>query len=149
MSLKSLHSIFFNEEKCINFLLEKEILKDKQSCKICNSEITRYINYYKCKNRKCNKTESVFKNTIFSNSNIKCNDILLIGYFWLCKLSYTSINMMSTFSSVTIIKFTNIFRDLAISKLTNEDHIIGGKNIICEIDESKFKKYENFWVVGN
>ncbi|KAF0492495.1 Transposase, ISXO2-like domain-containing protein [Gigaspora margarita] len=55
--------------------------------------------------------------------------------------------MISTFSSVTIIKFTNIFRDLAISKLTSEDHIIGEKNIICEIDESKFKKYENFWVV--
>ena len=70
MALKSLHDIFFNEEKCINFLLEKEILKDKQSCEICNSEITRYINYYKCKNRECNKTESVFKNTIFSNSNI-------------------------------------------------------------------------------
>ncbi|KAF0419436.1 Transposase, ISXO2-like domain-containing protein [Gigaspora margarita] len=49
--------------------------------------------------------------------------------------------MMTTFSSVTIIKFTNIFRDLAISKLTSEDYIIGRKNIICEIDESKFKKY--------
>ncbi|KAF0507145.1 Transposase, ISXO2-like domain-containing protein [Gigaspora margarita] len=56
--------------------------------------------------------------------------------------------MMTTFSSITIIKFVNLFRNLAISKLTNEDHIIGGKNIICEIDESKFKKYENFWVVG-
>jgi len=109
MSLKSLHNIFFNEEKCINFLLEKKILKNKLSCEICNSEVTRYINYYKYKNRECNKTETVFKNTIFSNSNIKCNDILLIGYFWLCKLNYTSISMMTTFSSVTIIKFTNMF----------------------------------------
>ncbi|KAF0486143.1 Transposase, ISXO2-like domain-containing protein [Gigaspora margarita] len=48
--------------------------------------------------------------------------------------------MMSTFSSVTIIKFTNIFRDLAVSKLTSEDHIIGGKNIICEIDESSVER---------
>ncbi|KAF0358677.1 Transposase, ISXO2-like domain-containing protein [Gigaspora margarita] len=57
--------------------------------------------------------------------------------------------MMTTFSSITIIKFVNLYRDLAISKLTSEDHIIGRKNIICEIDESKFKKYENFWVVGD
>ncbi|KAF0552467.1 Transposase, ISXO2-like domain-containing protein [Gigaspora margarita] len=55
--------------------------------------------------------------------------------------------MITTFSPVTIIKFVNIFRDLAISKLTSEDFIIGGKNIICEIDESKFKKYGDFWVV--
>ncbi|CAG8853797.1 46411_t:CDS:1, partial [Gigaspora margarita] len=50
-----------------------------------------------------------------------------------------SVNMMTTFSPVTIIKFTNLFRDLVISKLTIEDFIIGGKNVICEIDESKFK----------
>ena len=31
----------------------------------------------------------------------------------------------------------------------SEDFIIRGKNIICEIDENKFKKYEDFWVVGN
>ncbi|KAF0489084.1 Transposase, ISXO2-like domain-containing protein [Gigaspora margarita] len=41
MSLKSLHNIFFNEEKCINFLLEKEILKDKQSYEICRVESTK------------------------------------------------------------------------------------------------------------
>jgi hypothetical protein len=148
MSLKSLRNIFFDEEECINFLLEKDILKNKQNCEICNSQVTRYTNYYRCKNRDCSKIESVFKNTIFFNSNIKCCDILLIGYFWLCKLNYTSISMMTTFSSITIIKFVNLFRDLAISKLVPEDFIIGGKNIICEIDESKFKKHDDFWVVG-
>ncbi|CAG8843353.1 27076_t:CDS:1, partial [Gigaspora margarita] len=58
-------------------------------------------------------------------------------YFWLCKLSYISISMMPSFLSVTIIKFTNLFRDLAISKLTSEDHIIEKKNIVCEIDENR------------
>ncbi|KAF0512017.1 Transposase, ISXO2-like domain-containing protein [Gigaspora margarita] len=43
--------------------------------------------------------------------------------------------MMTTFSSITIIQFVNLFGDLAISKLTSEDYIIGGKNIICEIDK--------------
>ncbi|CAG8799828.1 3428_t:CDS:1, partial [Dentiscutata erythropus] len=36
----------------------------------------------------------------------------------------------------------------AINSLTADDFIIGGKNVICEIDKSKFKKYEDFWIVG-
>ncbi|CAG8760291.1 14071_t:CDS:1, partial [Dentiscutata erythropus] len=35
----------------------------------------------------------------------------------------------------------------AINSLTADDFIIGGKNIICEIDKSKFKKYKDFWIV--
>ncbi|KAF0429401.1 hypothetical protein F8M41_005697 [Gigaspora margarita] len=58
--------------------------------------------------------------------------------------------MLTSFSSVTIIKFTNIFQDLAISKLTSEDHIIGEKNIICKIDENgvkRIKKKKCFFVI--
>ncbi|KAF0468034.1 Transposase, ISXO2-like domain-containing protein [Gigaspora margarita] len=118
----------------------KEILQNSKEKVFINTKNKNI--YLMIKENRIDKWEK-----IIGIVNIKYNDILLIGYFWLCKLSYTSINVMSTFSSVTIIKFTNIFRDLAISKLTSEDYIIGGKNIICEIDESKFKKYENFWVV--
>ncbi|KAF0365727.1 Transposase, ISXO2-like domain-containing protein [Gigaspora margarita] len=48
--------------------------------------------------------------------------------------------MMTTFLSITIIKFVNLFRDLAIFKLTSKDHIIEGKNIICKIDESEVER---------
>jgi transposase-like protein len=42
----------------------------------------------------------------------------------------------------------NIFRNRVINTLTEQDLIIGGKNIIVEIDKSKFRKNENWWVVG-
>jgi hypothetical protein len=40
------------------------------------------------------------------------------------------------------------FQDLMIFSLTEDDFRIGGKNIIVEIDESKFRKIKNWWIVG-
>ena len=146
MDLKKLYELFFDEKKCIEFLFEKNILKPKTNCNTCNSKTKHVDKIYKYNN--CNTTVTIFKESIFSNCNIKCCDILFIGYLWLCKLNYTSINMMTTYSLVTIIKFINLFRDRAINSLTADDFVIGEKNIICEVDESKFKKYEDFWIVG-
>ena len=52
---------------------------------------------------------------------------------------------MTNHSSNTIVNYIKIFRNLVINTLEDDDMIIGGKNIIVEIDESKFK---DFWVVG-
>ncbi|CAG8658903.1 16058_t:CDS:2, partial [Dentiscutata erythropus] len=51
------------------------------------------------------------------------------------------------YSPQTIVKFTKIFHKLVINTLTNNDETIGGNRVIVEIDESKFKKDKDFWVV--
>jgi transposase-like protein len=81
---------------------------------------------------------------------------MFIGYCWLCGNKYTSIVRMTGHSSNTITSYMNFFRELVISTLEDDNHVIGGPGIIVEIDESKFgkRKYyrgrmiEGVWVVG-
>ena len=141
--LKSLSKILLDENKSIKFLFDKNIIQ-KPRCQICNIEISKYrLKLYKCKN--CQKTLSIYKNTIFDNSKIKSSDILLIAYFLLNKINYSSISYMTSYSSITIEKYINIFRELMINSLQEDDFLLGEDRIICEADESLFN---NFWVMG-
>jgi transposase-like protein len=103
---------------------------------------------YRYKNKRCQKSLSVFTNSFFAKNHIICSDILLISYYWLCKAKYTTINLITKHSSTTVVKYINLFRDIIVNTLTENDFKIGGNNIIVEIDESKFKKNETWWVVG-
>ena len=42
-NLKSLKNILFDEQECINFLFEQDILYKSQSCSHCNSQLRREI----------------------------------------------------------------------------------------------------------
>jgi transposase-like protein len=140
--LKSLKDIFFDEQNCIDFLFENDILYKLQLCSHCNSSLN--INYkdkiYRCINKECRKAVSIFKDSFFAKSHLKCSDIMLIGYYWLCGCSYSSIINMTGHSPNTVTNYMNFFRELVVSTLEDDDNIIGGPGIIVEIDESKFGK---------
>ena len=158
-SLKSLRNILFDEQECIKFLFENNILYNLRSCSNCDSSL--YYEHkrklYRCNNRRqrC-KSVSIYKDSFFSNSHLKCSDVMLIGYLWLCKSSYTAIQSMTGHSSNTITGYMNFFRELVISTLEDDNQMIGGEGVIVEIDESKFgrNKYHRgrpingVWVVG-
>jgi transposase-like protein len=155
-NLKSLKNILFDEQECINFLFEQDILYKPQSCSHCNSSLYRERKLWRCRNRKCRKSVSIFKDSFFSENHLNCSDTMLIGYLWLCKTKHTSIIHMTGHSPNTITDYMNLFRELIIDTLEDEDDIIGGDNIIVEIDESKFgrRKYnrgrviDGVWIVG-
>src|SRR5438132_4373931 len=155
-SLKSLKDIFFDEQKCIDFLFENNILYKPQLCLHCGSSLYREDKLFRCVNRQCRKSMSIFKDSFFAKNHLKSSDTMLIGYFWLCKTKYTSINYITGHSSNTITNYMNFFRELVIDTLEDDDCMIGGVNIVVEIDESKFgrRKYhrgrmiEGVWVVG-
>jgi transposase-like protein len=156
--LKSLENILFNEKKCIDFLFEKDILYKPQTCSYCEDESPLYREgkLFRCINRQCRKSVSIFKNSFFAKDHLKCSDTMLIGYYWLCKINYTSIRHMTGHSSNTITNYMNFFRELVISTLEDDNNMIGGEGIIVEIDESKFcrRKYhrgcviQGVWIVG-
>ena len=141
-STKLIKEILFDEESCIKFLIDKQIIIKPEKCD-CESEIYRTKKIFRCKNKNCNKTISIFRNTLFSKSKLKYSEIIFIGYLYLCKLKYTSISYMTNQSSRTIVNYINIFRDLIINTLDNNDQIIGGSGVVVEVDESKFKKLES------
>ena len=155
-NLKILKNILFDEKECINFLFENDILYKLQSCLHCNSSLYRERRLYRCINRQCRKSVSIFKDSFFAKNRLTCSDVMLIGYLWLCKNSHTSIVKMTGHPSKTITSYMNFFRELIIDTLKDDNHMIGGEGIIVEIDESKFgkRKYhrgriiDGVWVVG-
>src|SRR5437868_3832536 len=139
LNTETIKEILFNEESCIKFLIEKQIIIKQDICE-CKSEIYRTKKIFRCKNKNCNKTVSIFKNTLFSKSKLKYSEIMFIGYLYLCKLKYISISYMTNQSSRTIVNYINIFRDLIINTLDNNDQIIDRSDVVVKVDESKFKK---------
>lgn len=155
-TIKTLRSILGNEKKCIKFLFENDILYKPKSCLYCSSSLYREKKLYRCNNRQCRKSISIFKDSFFAKNHLPCSDVMLIGYFWLCKANYTSITQMTGHSPKTVTSYMNFFRELVIDTLQDDNNIIGGEGIIVEIDESKFgrRKYhrgriiEGVWVFG-
>ena len=150
--LKYIYNILSDEKECIKFLFKNDILYKPQSCSHCGSLLYREGKRYRC--HQCRKTVSIYKDSFFAKNRLKCSDAMLIGYFWLCKDSHTSIAHKTRHSPKTITSYMNFLRELVINTL--DDHMIGGEGVIVEIDESLFgqRKFHRgrlipgVWVVG-
>ena len=75
--------------------------------------------------------------------SIRCHEVLLLAYLWLCQSTYTTIKAQTGISPKTIAKWIRIFERVIQLDLEGEDNMIGGEGIIVEIDESKFGKRKN------
>jgi hypothetical protein len=144
-TLKKIQDILLKQDACIEFLIEKDIIKKQEKCQYCDSLVFKYKKFYRCKNTNCRKLVSVFKDSFFSKQHLQCSDVLTIGYYWLLKTKLIQIGTITAHSPKIIIKYIKKFRGLAIDSLRQDDFIIGGNKIIIEIDESKF---HDFWIFG-
>jgi transposase-like protein len=148
--------IFTDENECIKFLFDNNILYKPKECKICKANLSRDKKRFICVNKKCRKSVSIFKDSFFSKGHVKCNLTMMIGYFWLSKCNYYTIEKMTGHSPNTITDYMKFYRELVIDTLKDYEDKIGGKGIIVEIDESKFgrRKYhrgrviDGVWIIG-
>jgi transposase-like protein len=82
--------------------------------------------------------------------------MLLLGYFWLTKTPFNLACIFTGHSAHTVSAYYKHYRQLVSDSLDDDDTLIGGPNIVVEIDESKFgkRKYnrghrvEGCWVLG-
>jgi transposase-like protein len=152
----SLIGILRDEKECIKFLFDNDILYNPQSCLYCGSSLYREKNLHRCIERQCRKSVSIFKDSFFANNNLKCSEVMMIGYLWLCGNSHSSIVKMTGHSTKTITSYLEFFRELVANTLEDDNQMIGGPGVIVEIDESKFGKNKyhrghpvgGVWVVG-
>lgn len=156
--LSDMSDIFFNEEKCIEFLIKENIFTKTRICPKCQKNMKLEIKHmrFRCGKKSCRKNVSLRYDTFFEGHKLQCSQILLLAYLWLSKMPTKSIIEMSKCSSRTVCSFTDIFRNLISKSLECEDTIIGGEDIIVEVDETKIgrRKYhrghnvEGAWVLG-
>ena len=152
----SLYHLFSNEEICQMFLFNEGVFYEINNCPECDSDVTLTGKLYRCKRKGCRKKISLYQGTIFAKSKIPCNKILHMAYLWLSGCSHKTIVMLTGHSKQPVTNFIAVFQDLVGCAIDTEDTIIGGENIVVEIDESKFgkRKYnkghrvEGVWVIG-
>lgn len=118
------------------------------------------LNYDReCFRHRCNgsqKESSMWANTFFSGANLPPSDILNIGYYWLAGGNHKLISTVTGHSTKTITNFLARLNQLVADSVEEDSCVIGGENIIVEIDECKLakRKYnrghhvEGVWVIG-
>lgn len=156
-SYYNLYELFNDEEQAITYLIKNNYVHSYEKCSKCNYEMKFYMNkkVYVCRNYKCRKALSPFKNTMFSNLKLPMNLILHILYEFLKRTPMCSIASSLNIDKDTVTFYHKRFRNY-INCNTNKTEKIGGRNKTVEIDETKIgkRKYnrghkvEGVWVIG-
>ena len=104
---------------------------------------------------------SLSKDTFFEGSRLKVilltkmNEVMLLGYFWLNCVQWLAAVRMTGFANKTVSRFYYLFRRLAAAATLEIDTVIGGQDIVVDVDETKLgrRKFnmghhvEGVWVV--
>jgi hypothetical protein len=140
-TLAEMYKIFFDENACIEYLFENKILDQISTCSVCHSIVKRDGVFFKCRDNKvCRKKVSIFHNSFFSGSRLKCNQVMLLLYLYHTKTPNSAIKAMTGHSDHTVVDYRHYYMQLLASDLKDEDAIIGGPDVIVEIDECKLGK---------
>jgi len=111
---------------------------------------------FRCTWSKCRASKSVWSGTVFERSHVGPETLLLLLELWMKGLCPKNICVLLCISKVTFSTFLSEVSEAVVPNFYSKKHKIGGKNIVVEIDESKFglRKYnrghrvDGVWVLG-
>lgn len=150
-----------NIELTVKWLLEEGFLKNMSTCTECKQEMKirnkKELYFYKC--LECDKTKSIFADTIFYKTKKKIIEVLDLIYFWSLDLVQKKVAYQcNTNSRETTINWYKklCFLSGRIIRNQNNNKKIGGYGHVVQIDESKFSKRKynvgrierSPWVIG-
>lgn len=139
-ALSDIQHVLLDENACIDFLFEKHILDVVSACSKCGSSVKREGKRFRCRNRACWRSTSIFNNSFFSGSKIKCNDVMMLLYLFHAKTPSNTIHLLTGHSEHTVADYRRYYMQLLASSLDDEDMVIGGPGVVVEIDECKLGK---------
>ena len=131
-----------------------------EKCSICGSkvkELQAKPDTVICTWRGCKAHNSIWKNTVFYKAKLSKIKILQIFELWMRKMSINDISFVLRLSSREIV--WSILKKVSRYLIPNYEKaecMIGGRDIIVEVDESKFgkRKYnrghrvDGVWILG-
>ena len=154
---RSFKDIFNDETNSIKYLIDRDIIRQPTSClKCCGISFSLHRKNWRCCVKSCRKEVSIFDSTFFENMKLKVNDFMELAYYWLVGVKTLNLITITGHSSQTITNYCHSLRKMVSDSLGFEDIVIGGENIVVEIDESKFGKIKHnrghsvngAWVLG-
>lgn len=138
----------------------KGILRSKNTkCPVCGgvgqATDSEAINF-RCKWSLCRKRYNILRGTIFYHKKLPIETILKIIRMWSAKVRISSIAELLDISIQTISLVLKRLKTKVINDFYETQVMIGGKDIVVEIDESKFgkvkyhrgHKVDGVWVFG-
>ena len=149
MNLRSLYSITNDNEKLIEFLIERRLIPIRRKCSCGSYQVISVggkteMNYrYRCP-RPCRKETSLLKNTFFENTKLKIGNLLEFIYFWANEISSFKFSKHEIgISENPFAAWKSYMQDICIETLSKEEEMIGGEGIEVQIDKSLFSKRKN------
>ena len=111
-SLQEIMEICVNERATIDYLVHHNALVIDDICELCGGDMSRKnITQLRCRRHNCRNTKSIFRNTMFAGGSrsVRCHEVLLLAYPWLCKSTYSTIQTQTHKSPKTISRWVRIF----------------------------------------
>ena len=158
-AMDSVSNLLFDEGVAKRFVLDAKLIPTSWLCDLCGRLVivneARESFRHRCLELR-DVEQSMWKYTFFTKVKLRVNEVLRIGYLYLCGCSHTSISIMTGHSSKTVTHFLAEFRGLFENSIEESACVIGGEDIIVEIDECKISKrkyhkghhVEGAWIVG-
>lgn len=156
MKLKKLLEKIKTKEAAIDYLISERVIEPTSKCKKCkrNMNVNKAKGLYRC--RKCDTTKSIFASTFFESCKFGITDCLVLSYLYLMKMPISGILESTTQSSATVTEWVTFLRQLTSESIEPSSLVIGGANVIVEIDETKMgkRKYhrghrvDGVWVIA-
>jgi transposase-like protein len=158
-AIDEIHVILFNEKSAKKFLYDKKIIRQFMVCEICGATVAANLIRETFRHRCKDWTQvevSIWKYSFFFHTHIPPHHVPRLSYLWLCGCSHTVLENITGHSNTTITAFMRHFRQLLENSIPESACVIGGTDVVVEIDECKVAKrkfnrghfVEGAWVVG-
>ena len=164
LNQNDLYFVFNDENEAIKFCFFYKLIDENRACLHQDRSIQMILQIntnFKCnlcfECPECHMKESIFKNTIFSNSKLKIGTILKIVYYWVYEYSCKSTMNECNISDNTVTNFFETLQKLCEDyNKTFHTGKIGGPNMNVQIDETLIsnRKYNRgrllsqVWIFG-
>jgi hypothetical protein len=136
-TLQSIAHVLLDESKCLEYLINSGIVESETVCERCGGPTTLRTKLFQCNKKSCRAKRSIFRNTFFANSRMKCHQVMMLGYLWLADCSRTTMLHQTGHDTKTVTAYSKFFRQLVATALETDDTMVGGEGITVEIDETK------------
>jgi transposase-like protein len=157
-TLDELAEIIPDDVSAMKYLDERGIFYKVLDCMHCGKAMRRVFEdgVFRCSTKTCKQGRvSIRKHTFFAKNNLSPKRILRLAHLWLSGATHSTAVILTGHSSTTVCAFYEYFRQLVAQSLQEEDQVIGGSDVIIEIDETKLGKrkfnrghrVEGVWVV--
>ena len=161
MSLDTLFSITANEDLAVNFLQQRHcIRRNGPNCSICDRVMTLVKGggdkrVWRCPTHKSEKS-SLRLGSFWENSHLPLRTLVRLAFLWSFDVPNKTTTSFTGLNKKTVTQWFQYFRDVCSHHLLQNPIMIGGPNVIVEVDESVIarRKYQRGhlvperWVFG-